>query len=185
MLLCDSCNRGHHLYCLDPPLKRIPESDWFCHKCIAENDGDYGFEEGRTHSLASFQQYANDFKEDWFKRRDNKEITESDVEREFWHLIESPYAECEVEYGADLHSSHHGSGFPIVEKSPYDSYARHPWNLNNIPILPRSLFCNIDADISGMMIPWLYVGTSFYIFNRVFRNGVFYLLLALRGPRYL
>ncbi|KAJ3090446.1 hypothetical protein HK102_003698 [Quaeritorhiza haematococci] len=24
MLLCDGCNRGHHLYCLTPPLRQIP-----------------------------------------------------------------------------------------------------------------------------------------------------------------
>ncbi|XP_054713885.1 bromodomain adjacent to zinc finger domain protein 1A-like isoform X2 [Uloborus diversus] len=33
MLLCDECNRGHHLYCLKPPLKSIPEGDWFCVSC--------------------------------------------------------------------------------------------------------------------------------------------------------
>ncbi|XP_015928083.1 bromodomain adjacent to zinc finger domain protein 1A isoform X6 [Parasteatoda tepidariorum] len=33
MLLCDGCNRGHHLYCLKPPLKAIPEGDWFCLAC--------------------------------------------------------------------------------------------------------------------------------------------------------
>lgn len=33
MLLCDGCNRGHHLYCLKPPLTSIPEDDWFCLSC--------------------------------------------------------------------------------------------------------------------------------------------------------
>ena len=33
MLLCDGCDRGHHLYCLKPKLKAIPEGDWFCHDC--------------------------------------------------------------------------------------------------------------------------------------------------------
>ncbi|GFT00434.1 bromodomain adjacent to zinc finger domain protein 1A [Nephila pilipes] len=33
MLLCDGCNRGHHLYCLKPPLSAIPEGDWFCLSC--------------------------------------------------------------------------------------------------------------------------------------------------------
>merc|ERR1712018_1132355 len=30
MLLCDGCDRGHHLYCLKPKLKKIPEDDWYC-----------------------------------------------------------------------------------------------------------------------------------------------------------
>ncbi|XP_059088369.1 bromodomain adjacent to zinc finger domain protein 1A-like [Tigriopus californicus] len=33
MLLCDGCDRGHHMYCLKPKLKSIPEGDWFCHEC--------------------------------------------------------------------------------------------------------------------------------------------------------
>jgi hypothetical protein len=33
MLLCDKCDCGHHIYCLRPPLKVIPEGDWFCSDC--------------------------------------------------------------------------------------------------------------------------------------------------------
>ncbi|CAG9565734.1 unnamed protein product [Danaus chrysippus] len=33
MLLCDSCNKGHHLYCLKPKLTKVPEGDWFCDQC--------------------------------------------------------------------------------------------------------------------------------------------------------
>ncbi|PNF34918.1 hypothetical protein B7P43_G01418 [Cryptotermes secundus] len=33
MLLCDGCNKGHHLYCLKPKLIRVPQGDWFCPKC--------------------------------------------------------------------------------------------------------------------------------------------------------
>ncbi|KAI8482743.1 Bromodomain adjacent to zinc finger domain protein 1A [Branchiostoma belcheri] len=33
MLLCDGCDRGHHMYCLKPPLKKVPEGDWYCHTC--------------------------------------------------------------------------------------------------------------------------------------------------------
>ncbi|XP_059047927.1 bromodomain adjacent to zinc finger domain protein 1A [Achroia grisella] len=39
MLLCDGCNKGHHLYCLKPKLvsgptrKKVPEGDWFCEQC--------------------------------------------------------------------------------------------------------------------------------------------------------
>jgi bromodomain adjacent to zinc finger domain protein 1A len=33
MLLCDSCDRGHHIYCLRPPLSVIPDGEWFCPKC--------------------------------------------------------------------------------------------------------------------------------------------------------
>ncbi|XP_014602713.1 PREDICTED: bromodomain adjacent to zinc finger domain protein 1A isoform X3 [Polistes canadensis] len=33
MLLCDGCNKGHHLYCLKPKLTAVPEGDWFCSTC--------------------------------------------------------------------------------------------------------------------------------------------------------
>ncbi|KAA0203950.1 hypothetical protein HAZT_HAZT010190 [Hyalella azteca] len=33
MLLCDGCDKGHHIYCLKPKLKSIPDGDWFCDIC--------------------------------------------------------------------------------------------------------------------------------------------------------
>uniref|UniRef100_H2YIG3 Bromodomain adjacent to zinc finger domain protein 1A n=1 Tax=Ciona savignyi TaxID=51511 RepID=H2YIG3_CIOSA len=33
MLLCDVCDRGHHMYCLRPALKVVPIGDWFCPDC--------------------------------------------------------------------------------------------------------------------------------------------------------
>ncbi|XP_034663330.1 serine/arginine repetitive matrix protein 2 isoform X1 [Drosophila subobscura] len=38
MLLCDSCNQGYHMDCLDPPLHEIPEGSWYCDECIDSND---------------------------------------------------------------------------------------------------------------------------------------------------
>ena len=35
MLLCDSCPAAYHIYCLDPPLTRVPEGDWVCPGCVA------------------------------------------------------------------------------------------------------------------------------------------------------
>ena len=33
MLLCDGCDRGHHMYCLKPKLKSVPQGDWYCNDC--------------------------------------------------------------------------------------------------------------------------------------------------------
>jgi len=33
LLLCDKCDKGYHMYCLKPPLKRVPKGDWFCADC--------------------------------------------------------------------------------------------------------------------------------------------------------
>ncbi|XP_030376506.1 uncharacterized protein LOC115625553 isoform X2 [Scaptodrosophila lebanonensis] len=40
MLLCDSCNQGYHMDCLDPPLLEIPEGSWYCDNCFASHDED-------------------------------------------------------------------------------------------------------------------------------------------------
>ena len=29
MLLCDGCDDAYHMFCLDPPLRSIPEGDWY------------------------------------------------------------------------------------------------------------------------------------------------------------
>jgi hypothetical protein len=33
MILCDKCNKGFHLWCLDEPRIRIPRGKWFCQDC--------------------------------------------------------------------------------------------------------------------------------------------------------
>jgi len=36
MLLCDHCDSGWHLLCLQPPLTEIPEGDWLCPRCVQQ-----------------------------------------------------------------------------------------------------------------------------------------------------
>ncbi|KAK3284592.1 origin recognition complex subunit Orc1 [Cymbomonas tetramitiformis] len=33
MLECDECLRGFHMNCLQPPLQKVPEAEWFCMEC--------------------------------------------------------------------------------------------------------------------------------------------------------
>ena len=33
LLLCDGCDCCWHLACLRPPLRSVPEGEWFCEKC--------------------------------------------------------------------------------------------------------------------------------------------------------
>lgn len=40
LLLCDSCDRGCHMYCLRPKITQVPEGDWFCPTCVAQDDSD-------------------------------------------------------------------------------------------------------------------------------------------------
>lgn len=46
----------------------------------------------------------------------------------------------------------------------FQDYARSGWNLNVMPVLEQSLLCHINGDISGMKVPWLYVGMVFSAF---------------------
>jgi len=188
ILLCDECERGFHIYCLNPPLESIPDIDeWYCPSCLLSTGHDYGFDEGEEHTFWSFQERANAFKTDWFvkhpptadnshlkQRRCNGEIitekingnlvTEGDIEEQFWQLVESQYMSVEVEYGADIHSTTHGSAAPTMETHPLNKYSADPWNLNNLPILPQSLLRYIKSDISGMTVPWTYIGMLFSTF---------------------
>ena len=170
-MICDGCEFGYHQNCLDPPAKINPLHDWHCPRCLV-GTGDFGFEEGGIYSLRQFQDKAHRFKDSYFEPKmpfdpitnGKRAVTEDDVEREFWRLVESPSEEVEVEYGADIHSTTHGSGFPTIEKNPRDPYSTDLWNLNILPLHPESLFRHIKSDISGMTVPWLYVGMCFSTF---------------------
>ena len=162
---------GFHKDCLDPPVSAVPEYDWHCPKCLV-GTGEFGFEEGGVYSLRQFQEKANSFKEGYFASKmpfdpvfnTHKRESEDDVEREFWRLVESLTETVEVEYGADIHSTTHGSGFPTIERNPLDPYSLDPWNLNVLPFHGDSLFRHIKSDISGMTVPWVYVGMCFSTF---------------------
>uniref|UniRef100_A0A8C5PVH0 histone acetyltransferase n=1 Tax=Leptobrachium leishanense TaxID=445787 RepID=A0A8C5PVH0_9ANUR len=39
MLFCDSCDRGFHMECCDPPLSRMPKGMWICHVCRPKKKG--------------------------------------------------------------------------------------------------------------------------------------------------
>ncbi|KAJ5182958.1 hypothetical protein N7492_000574 [Penicillium capsulatum] len=171
ILVCDSCELGYHTACLDPSTTAPSEHDWHCPKCLV-GTGEFGFEDGGVYSLKQFQEKANDFKKRYFASKmpfdpvlnTHRRETEDDVEAEFWKLVVDLHETVEVEYGADIHSTTHGSGFPTIERHPLDSYSSDPWNLNVLPFYGDSLFRHIKSDISGMTVPWVYVGMCFSTF---------------------
>ncbi|KAJ4423793.1 hypothetical protein N0V82_001532 [Gnomoniopsis sp. IMI 355080] len=171
LAICESCDNSYHGACLDPPLKTKPDADWNCPRCLV-GDGQFGFEEGGLYSLRQFQEKAANFKQGYFEKRMpfdpvlgcHRPVTEDDVEREFWRLVTDVDEEVQVEYGADIHCTTHGSGFPTIERHPNNPYSTDPWNLNVLPYHPESLFRHIKSDISGMTVPWVYVGMTFSTF---------------------
>ncbi|XP_041953453.1 lysine-specific demethylase 5C isoform X5 [Alosa sapidissima] len=173
LLLCDGCDDNYHTFCLLPPLTDPPKGNWRCPKCVAEEckrpAEAFGFEQAtREYTLQSFGEMADTFKADYFNMPVHMVPTEL-VEKEFWRLVSSIEEDVTVEYGADIHSKEFGSGFPVNNGKRHltteeEEYARSGWNLNVMPILEQSVLCHINADISGMKVPWLYVGMVFSAF---------------------
>ncbi|XWS16682.1 hypothetical protein CRYUN_Cryun34aG0111800 [Craigia yunnanensis] len=146
----------------------------------SEIDEKFGFNSGSDFTLEEFQRYADEFKEMYF-RRDYDEDLKSDVveywkrepswediEGEYWRIVEQPTDEVEVYYGADLETGTFGSGFPKVSSmltgNDANKYAMSGWNLNNFPRLQGSVLSFEGCDISGVLVPWLYVGMCFSSF---------------------
>ncbi|XP_043541940.1 lysine-specific demethylase 5C-like, partial [Chiloscyllium plagiosum] len=129
----------------------------------------FGFEQAtREYTLQSFGEMADTFKSDYFNMPVHMVPTEL-VEKEFWRLVSSIEEDVTVEYGADIHSKEFGSGFPNKggkrQLAPEEEqYTECGWNLNVMPVLDQSVLCHINADISGMKVPWLYVGMCFAAF---------------------
>lgn len=172
MLLCDGCDDSYHTFCLMPPLAEIPKGEWRCPKCIAAEVSKpmeaFGFEQAqKEYSLQSFGEMADQFKSDYFNMPVHL-IPTTLVEKEYWRILENIDEDVMVEYGADLHSMDHGSGFPTLTSKNLSKedevYAKSEWNLNRLPVVPNSILRNIDMDISGMKVPWLYVGMCFSTF---------------------
>ncbi|XP_062012499.1 lysine-specific demethylase JMJ14-like [Rosa rugosa] len=147
----------------------------------SETDEKFGFQSGSDFTFAEFQRQASTFKESYFGTHECEEGSNSggtnnkrwepsveDIEGEYWRIVEQPTDEVEVYYGADLETGVFGSGFPkassVVTRSESDHYAMSGWNLNNLPRLPGSVLCFEESDISGVLVPWLYVGMCFSSF---------------------
>ncbi|XP_058094569.1 putative lysine-specific demethylase JMJ16 [Magnolia sinica] len=151
--------------------------------CYNDTEKLFGFEPGLEFTLEAFQKYADDFKEQYFGMKDanvgprsnqdehqkQPEPSVENIEGEYWRIVEKPTEEIEVLYGADIETGDFGSGFPkaspvVMDSGPADQYVKSGWNLNNISRLPGSMLSFESEDISGVVMPWLYVGMCFSSF---------------------
>ncbi|XP_023537501.1 putative lysine-specific demethylase JMJ16 [Cucurbita pepo subsp. pepo] len=145
----------------------------------------FGFDPGTDFTLESFKKYADDFKSQYFSKplhdtakgcnpsmlQENEHWKPSveNIEGEYWRMVEKPTEEIEVLYGADLETGEFGSGFPKSccqegYTSDDDKYVKSGWNLNNFPKLPGSVLSYESSNISGVLVPWLYIGMCFSSF---------------------
>uniref|UniRef100_A0A1I7V9J3 [histone H3]-trimethyl-L-lysine(4) demethylase n=1 Tax=Loa loa TaxID=7209 RepID=A0A1I7V9J3_LOALO len=176
LLLCEDCDYALHTYCCSPALPSVPQFEWRCRRCLLASVNEiaesYAFHDAHTsYNLLTFAKYANDWKQNHFHKSPLanycfQEVPSEEVEQEFWKDVIDLENTVVVKYGADLVVTKVGSGFPMngldfggkMDHKERQYYANHPWNLNNLPILKDSVLSYMETGISGMMVPWVYVG---------------------------
>ncbi|CCK70257.1 histone demethylase KNAG_0D05190 [Huiozyma naganishii CBS 8797] len=136
------CELCHKTYCQScEPLTDTSA----CNSCILGN-GYYGF--AMDTQVFSIQQF-----------KDNYSVPDTEsvatLETEFWSAVGDIESEFTVPYGADI-------PYPKTPKNLADL----SMDLLNLPHAKRSLLNYLprDKEISGMTVPWIYVGTRFSTF---------------------
>ncbi|XP_022192886.2 lysine-specific demethylase lid isoform X2 [Nilaparvata lugens] len=182
LLDCAYCKKSFHIKCIIPEMYQVPKGKWHCTPCIAmelKHTPDT-FKQAFDHCekqyhINEFQEMAETAKKKFFPLMNGEYPTSEMVEQRFWEIVgsENTMVDTVVEYGADL-TSEHGTGFPShasarTEAKPkkravYERFVEHPWNLNNIAACATSALKYIDEPISGMQIPWMYIGMIFSTF---------------------
>src|SRR5689334_2265446 len=77
LLLCKGCNTGYHISCLDPPLDRVPEINWYCSLCDSNNNNQLktGDDNDEDEDWERDKSSANDDEED--DDDDDDEVSDS------------------------------------------------------------------------------------------------------------
>jgi hypothetical protein len=246
MLTCAVCKSRFHPKCVGLSLSDV-SMEYFCGGCLAfevgggwawsaagrkassnagagvsnnqKNKG-FGFEDGGTFTMESFQSQARE----WQRKYVPRLATEKRLEEEFWRLVSGGGSAgipgdtdvAAVLYGSDLDTSVVGSGFPTPadaaqmvgsvhgkctaeevtpegamqsvpaseskrrrtvgrkeepkeEKGPEEEtkirrYETDPWNLTRLPLARNSLLKYLGKHITGVMVPWLYMGSCYSAF---------------------
>lgn len=176
-ILCDSCDKAFHIFCLMPPLAKVPDGKWICNNCIIGN-GYYGFkEEEHFYTKQEFREMCNSLDSRLFPSKNKLDDIQA-LEKKFWSMVNDMDQSMTVKYGADIHNESPGeiTGFPTLDYVPerimrdhneyerYVEYARHPMNLLNLPQAKGSLLPVFGKKISGMTVPWIYIGSTFSTF---------------------
>ncbi|SCV02094.1 LAMI_0G15830g1_1 [Lachancea mirantina] len=176
-ILCDSCDKPFHLFCLKPALEQVPKGNWMCDNCVVGN-GFYGFkEEKEWYSKNGFRERCLRFDERMWPNGDKLEDLDR-LEQMFWERVKDIEKPSTIRYGADIHNEGPGvmTGFPTkgyvppsIGENPkslseYLDYTSHPMNLMNLPQARGSLLSLFGKKISGMTIPWIYIGSTFSTF---------------------
>lgn len=162
-LTCRYCHLNYHNGCTMNLSENTLKYGYVCENCLFGN-GCYGFEESET--MVSLQKFKTDFcflPENDLDKADNFDLEIRKLEHEFWQHVNDIDSKLNVYYGADIHNEEPGSisGF---ENEDLLFLSKHPMNLMNLPHSKGSLLNNLDKTISGMTVPWIYIGSKFSTF---------------------
>ncbi|KAM3143638.1 hypothetical protein pb186bvf_004400 [Paramecium bursaria] len=114
-----------------------------------------------AHTVKSYKKMAQNFSKQYLQIKD--------LEQTYWQLFRSN-KDCQVEYAADLSSKKFGSAFPQhhfqIGKDKQD-YSTNKFNLCNVNFQKDSAFQCLSRkseQISGVTVPWVYLGMLFSTF---------------------
>ena len=151
-----------------------------------------GFDEGKSYTMASYQEMADAFTRRWSETHyDGQVMSLEDLAKDYWDMVEMGTGfvtkRATVEYANDIDTLKYASGFPACVKqedgqggasnnhsgveSPdcpdmfsEDYYRRTGWNLTNLPTCGGSVLSHLQTSINGVNVPWLYIGMLFASF---------------------
>ncbi|KAI3652370.1 hypothetical protein MP228_002695 [Amoeboaphelidium protococcarum] len=158
---CANCEQQFHFRCVPETLRqKVLDDHWYCDRCVCCVP-EYSFQIGQDMSLKEFYDHAQQFALKYSSVNNIDLKSEVEVEREFWKLAHTMADPTQVMYAADLATDQCGSGFPNTDQ--FDDKVQYSgWYLQNLSKL--SLLKHVEQDISGMVVPWMYIGMLFSAF---------------------
>lgn len=108
-----------------------------------------GFDDGKKYSLPGYKQMADEFLQTWIARHypGRAEVSEEELARDYWNIVETRSEVVLVEYGNDLHTDKFGSGFPLKAKPQTQSLSGASAQAEPTPLTQQE---NVSGSLGGI-----------------------------------
>lgn len=117
LLLCDDCNRGFHIFCLNPPLMEIPKEAWFCEECEEKNEKSSGVIESENIKLKKYKEMKLSILE-----HENKKKRELLKNQSAQNNDDEDVSDLEDENGTNTNSNNPEMKREKISNRAYDEY---------------------------------------------------------------